>query len=90
MDFLLTSEEAGVTKPDVRIFEKALKIADIDRKRAVFIGDSWSVDIVGAHQAGIRSVWLNRFSEPCPDRDLTTELLAFSPLDRALKALGPI
>jgi FMN phosphatase YigB (HAD superfamily) len=43
--------------------------------------------VLGAHQAGIRSIWLNRWHEPCPEASLTTELQAFEPLEHALQAL---
>ena len=87
IDFLLTSEEAQVKKPDPRLFLLALEKAQTRREAAVVVGDSWTFDILGAHQAGIRSLWLNRGQEPCPDPRLTTELSAFEPLAHTLKAL---
>jgi putative hydrolase of the HAD superfamily len=87
IDFLLTSEEAQVKKPDPRLFLLALEKAQTRREAAVVVGDSWTLDILGAHQAGIRSLWLNRRQEPCPDPRLTTELCAFEPLEYTLKAL---
>ena len=87
VDFLLTSEEAGMKKPDRRIFLRALDIAKVRHENTVFIGDSWTSDVLGAYRAGIRSIWLNRLPEPCPDPSLTTELMAFEPLDRVLEAL---
>ncbi len=49
----------------------------------------WVAEIRGirTHHAGIRSIWLNRGQEPCPDARLSTELSAFEPLENALKAL---
>ena len=87
VDFLLTSEEAGIKKSDKRIFLQALDMARINREHAVFIGDSWALDIVGAHGVGIQSIWLNREQEKCPDAGLTNELTSFEPLERTLKAL---
>jgi HAD superfamily hydrolase (TIGR01549 family) len=87
VDFLLTSEEAGVKKPDPRLFHLALDRGNAHGETAVVIGDSWALDVLGAHHAGIRSIWLNRGQEPCPDARLTTELSAFEPLENALKAL---
>jgi putative hydrolase of the HAD superfamily len=87
IDFLLTSEEARVKKPAPRLFLLALEKAATRRENAVVVGDSWTLDVMGAHQAGIRSIWLNRWQEPCPDTSLTTELAAFEPLARALQAL---
>jgi putative hydrolase of the HAD superfamily len=87
IDFLLTSEEAQVKKPDPRLFLLALEKAQTRREAAVVVGDSWAFDVLGAQQAGIRSIWLNRGQEPCPDPRLTTELAAFEPLEHTLKAL---
>jgi len=87
IDFLLTSEEAQVKKPDPRLCLLALENAQTQREDAVVLGDSWTFDVLGAHQAGIRSLWLNRRHEPCPDPRLATELSAFEPLDHTLKAL---
>ena len=87
IDFLLTSEEAQVKKPDSRLFLLALEKAQTRREAAVVVGDSWAFDVLGAQQAGIRSIWLNRGQEPCPDPRLTTELAAFEPIEHTLKAL---
>jgi FMN phosphatase YigB (HAD superfamily) len=54
VDFLLTSEEAGMKKPDMRIFSRALDIAKTRRENTVVIGDSWTSDVLGAHRAGIK------------------------------------
>ena len=70
-----------------RLFLLALEKAQTRREAAVVVGDSWTLDVLGAHQAGIRSIWLNRRQEPCPDPRLTTELAAFEPLEHTLKAL---
>ncbi len=88
IDFLLTSEEAGCTKPDRRIFALALAQGQSHPAETVFVGDSWRTDVLGAQQAGIRSVWFNRLHMPCPDARLTAELQAFEPLALALEALG--
>lgn len=60
VDALVVSEEAGVSKPDPRIFEIALQRLGCRPEEAVMLGDSWAADIVGAAAAGIRPVWFNR------------------------------
>jgi putative hydrolase of the HAD superfamily len=90
VDFLLTSEETGVKKPDPRLFLLALAKGKARREETVVIGDSWSLDILGASRAGIRSIWLNRGQAPCPDASLTTELMALEPLERVLEALDAV
>jgi HAD superfamily hydrolase (TIGR01509 family) len=87
VDFLLTSEEAGVKKPDPRLFLRALEQGNARCEETVVIGDSWELDVIGALRAGIRSIWLNRWQAPCPDVRLTMELAAFEPLEYVLKAL---
>ena len=59
-DVLVTSAEAGIAKPDKRIFEIALEKLSVKPDEAVVIGDSFEKDIIGAFNAGIRSIWLNR------------------------------
>ena len=89
VDFVLTSEEAGAKKPDKRIFLAALAKVGAVPQQAVFIGDSWGTDIVGAFGAGIRAVWFNRRQELCPDQSIATELMAYEPLDTAVRAINP-
>ena len=59
-DTVVISEDVGVTKPDPKIFSIALERIGAHALEAVFIGDSWANDIVGAHNAGMAAVWLDR------------------------------
>lgn len=60
VDFCLVSEEAGVHKPDKRIFELALrKAGHILAEEAIFVGDNPVNDIEGALGAGIQPVLLD-------------------------------
>lgn len=71
IDALITSEKMGWTKPDRRLFESALaSCGGFAPEEAAVIGDLWDVDIVGAFQAGIRAIWLNRRNDPVPDPTL--------------------
>jgi len=54
------SEEAGVSKPDPRIFSLAADRARMSLRGAWMIGDSPEADIAGAAGVGVRSVWLHR------------------------------
>ena len=54
------SEEAGVRKPDSRIFEIAADRARMGLRGAWVIGDSPDADIAGAAKLGLPSVWLHR------------------------------
>ncbi len=55
-DHVVISGEVGVQKPDVRIFEHALKAASLSANEVIHVGDSISDDVFGAHEAGITPV----------------------------------
>ena len=67
VDVLMVSEEAGVSKPDPRIFRMALERLAVSPAEAVMVGDSWAADIAGAARAGIRPVWFNPRHASQPD-----------------------
>jgi 2-haloacid dehalogenase len=57
---MIISEEVGVSKPDPRIFEFALKKLDhTDKKSVIMIGDSLSSDIQGGINFGVDTCWFN-------------------------------
>lgn len=62
-------------KPDPEPFEAALDALDATPERAVKIGNSLDHDIAGAHNAGLRSVWLDRdgVADPTPTPDVRIE-----------------
>ena len=77
IDFMIVSEGVGVSKPDPMIFRVALDKAEARPEDAVMIGDSWTSDVTGARNAGIRPVWFNRFRLPAPEPWPVTELESF-------------
>jgi putative hydrolase of the HAD superfamily len=61
LDFVVTSEEAGEDKPEPAIFLMALQRAGVSAQEAVHVGDQYVIDVVGARNAGIRPVLLDRY-----------------------------
>ncbi len=59
VDFVLDSSEVGVEKPDARIFGIALERAGVPAEAAAYVGDLYSVDVLGARSAGIHPVLLD-------------------------------
>ena len=57
---IVISAEIDVGKPDPRIFTHALDAIGATADAAVMIGDSLPRDIRGAHNAGLRSIWIDR------------------------------
>jgi putative hydrolase of the HAD superfamily len=62
----LAAREAGVLKPDPRIFAQLLERAGAEPQRALHVGDDAVSDVEGARAAGITPVWLNRSGGPWP------------------------
>lgn len=56
---MITSEDAGVNKPEPRIFTYALNQMKVHRREALMIGDNLEADIRGASGVGIDQVWFN-------------------------------
>ena len=58
----IVSASAGYEKPDPRIFQHALSLAEVVQpSEAVFVGDRLDVDVAGAKAAGMRAVWFNHW-----------------------------
>ncbi|MCI4352890.1 MAG: HAD family hydrolase [Thermoplasmata archaeon] len=83
VDYLVCSEQVGVTKPDPRMFRAALAEIHGTPRTTVMVGDSWESDVVGAARVGIRPVWFHRDRTAPPASPPAGELRSFRPLDRA-------
>lgn len=55
IDFMVTSEEAGVEKPHESIFKLALDKLKLKSHEVIMVGDNQEKDILGAEKLGIRS-----------------------------------
>lgn len=59
-DVVAASAELGVAKPDRRIFEKALELAECQPQDSVMVGDRLDNDIRPAKELGMRTVWIRK------------------------------
>lgn len=59
IDFMVTSEEAGVEKPDRRLFLRCLQKAGCRAEECMMIGDSLKKDIEGSRAVGMQALWFN-------------------------------
>lgn len=57
---VIASGEIGVTKPDARIFAVAAASLDLPLEACAYVGDRVRTDAVGAHNAGMLGIWLDR------------------------------
>lgn len=67
----VTAAAAGAAKPDARIFSQLLSQAGVEPIEVLHIGDDPLADVVGATQAGMQAVWINRDSQPWPQQFAT-------------------
>ena len=56
----LNARDAGVAKPDVRIFQAAAHSLGLDPSQILHVGDDATMDVVGALNAGMQTAWVNR------------------------------
>lgn len=68
---VIDSNRVGVRKPDRAIFQLAVDALGYAPQQILYVGDSFSKDVVGARGAGWRTAWLTGSLErPCPDASL--------------------
>jgi len=60
LDLKVTSFEVGFDKPRPEIFELALKKASVKASEAIYVGDVYEQDIVGARGVGMRAILIDR------------------------------
>ena len=78
----VTAIAAGAAKPDARIFARLAELAGVEPAQILHIGDDPLADVVGATQAGMQAVWLNRAGRDWPH--------SFAPPTRTISSLAEI
>jgi FMN hydrolase / 5-amino-6-(5-phospho-D-ribitylamino)uracil phosphatase len=78
----VTAISAGAAKPDARIFAKLRELAGVDAAQILHVGDDPHADVVGATQAGMQSIWMNREAREWPPQ--------FAPPARTISTLEEI
>ncbi|MBI2369292.1 MAG: HAD family hydrolase [Deltaproteobacteria bacterium] len=68
LDVVVDSQAVGLRKPDPRIFHLALARLAVEPDRALFVGDSFERDILGARSAGLWTAWVvGPVARPAPE-----------------------
>ena len=65
-DTVVCSSEIVFRKPDRAMFDVALRNLKVAPQDAMFVGDSYHADVVGANNVGMKTVWLNPQQLPIP------------------------
>ncbi|MGM0807103.1 MAG: HAD family hydrolase [Bacillota bacterium] len=53
------AEQLGYRKPNPNIYLKALKYFDREPSETLFIGDSWTHDVIAPIEIGMKAIWVN-------------------------------
>lgn len=62
-DFAFLAEEVNASKPAPDMFHAAIERAGVAPGQIVHVGDNPKHDILGAHEVGMRTVWMNSQNE---------------------------
>ena len=65
-DFIIASEEVGISKPDPRILQMALESAQVNAEEAVYVGDH-PFDVLCAKKVPMPIIWFNKDNDPLPE-----------------------
>lgn len=77
----ISAKEFGASKPDPRIFAAAASAVGVQAHEVLHIGDDAALDALGALNAGMQAVWLNRGEKLWPYEDKTPTLEVYSLAD---------
>ncbi|WNS77461.1 HAD family hydrolase [Bacillus sp. DTU_2020_1000418_1_SI_GHA_SEK_038] len=86
-DHIVISGDFGRGKPDPSIFEHSLSLMSLQKDEVIMVGDNLMTDILGANQAGIKSVWINRHDKERNDVIPTYEVKHLEELFEILDVL---
>jgi HAD superfamily hydrolase (TIGR01549 family) len=82
-DFSFAGGEVDAFKPDPRFFEHALQRAGVTAQEAVYVGDNYFADVIGASRAGLTPILYDP-QGIFPEADCTT-IKTFDELNSAIK-----
>jgi 2-haloalkanoic acid dehalogenase type II len=56
----VAARDVGAAKPDPRVFLKAIEGTGLTSAEVAYVGDDPIMDVVGAREAGMKTIWINR------------------------------
>jgi len=59
VDVIVTSEEVGIEKPSIQMFQTTLSKMNLTNGEVIMIGDNYDKDIIGANNAEILAFWFH-------------------------------
>jgi HAD superfamily hydrolase (TIGR01662 family) len=85
IDFSLAAGEVNVFKPEPGVFEHALQRLNLSPQEAIYVGDNYYADVVGARRAGLQPVLYDPLGI-FPDPDCAT-IKSFDELNSIIKTI---
>lgn len=67
---IIVSGDYPFSKPDIRIFQEACRRLGVKPEEAVFVGDIYANDVLGAYRAGMHPVWIWTPGVRCSGKDV--------------------
>jgi putative hydrolase of the HAD superfamily len=83
-DTIVLSDKIGIRKPSRRMFDEALNNLNLKPSKAIFVGDRFVEDILGAERCGIRAILITEKGKQEPLRD---EVYCISDIGELLEIL---
>ncbi len=79
LQVVVTSQDTGFNKPSPEIFQEAVRRAGIQAQEAIYVGDQYQVDVIGANRVGMKGILIDRgdyFTElaDCPRLQSLTQV----------------
>lgn len=83
----VSAKSVGIAKPDARIFHAAALALGVQPDEILHVGDDAALDVVGALNAGLSAVWLNRQDKLWPHESMqpTLEITSLTELTALLQ-----
>ncbi|GAB3667785.1 hypothetical protein GCM10027589_33930 [Actinocorallia lasiicapitis] len=85
---LLCCEQLGRAKPDPSVFTAACSALSLAPAEVAYVGDDLRLDAIGARDAGLQGIWLDRLSAPSPVPAGVHRITGLDELPGLVAALG--
>jgi putative hydrolase of the HAD superfamily len=85
--FNILSSQVGFKKPDVRLFEMAMRRLVVKPEESVYVGDNPSKDLVGAKKSGMKFILFRPENKSCNDFQPDSHFNNYSELIKILEKI---
>jgi len=88
IDVIVTSEEVGIEKPSVQMFQTILHKLKLQPENVIMIGDNYKKDIEGANQIGIYGYYYTSFKNTHEQHETYEEFSDFTLLHSKMRDIS--